>query len=835
MKDSKCRKWGIQVYWLMAVLYWEILTHAGMYDQFHSSFLYALAFSAAAALLLGALISSLPPKAILPVSVAVSVGVMVLYGSQMVYSFIFGTPYSVSQIGLGADAVTSFWREMLQSMRENLVWLLGLLAPFALLILLHRRKAMEKPNRIQRACAVAAGLALVAISWGSIRAGGTGMYSTYYFFCDSGSTTSQTMERFGVPTTFLLEYTRPESDSLLLGEELLFSMDELSGITELSGVAEPVVQTEPSSQTEPSVQTEAAIETEVTKTIEPLRETKEIKLTEPGVGTVTEKETEPTETIKAIREAEPTEAIRPAPTTGTTESAAGTEASTPVFVEVFAKEPSEESSGAPAEVLAEEPAEESTEVSSEEVTEKATEELTVEPTEEITEEPTEEVTEKATEEETEDVTEEPTEETVPEEEQKPSYNVMDIDFERLAQETNSSRLAALHRCFSQLPASNQNEFTGIFRDYNLIVICAESFSPAALDPEITPTLYKMAHEGFVFNNYYNSFPNTTTNGEYALTQGLFPDSTRDKYNSSMRASYKNTLPFTLGNAFSQQLGVTSRGYHNYLGDYYSRYLTHPNMGYEMKFNHSGMELSGTWPNSDLEMMEASVDDYIHDSQFNVYYMTFSGHYQYNSDVNAMVAKNYDLVEDIPGYSMIQKGYLACHIELDKAMEYLISRLEEEGIADKTLIVMASDHYPYGIPEEDYFEMLGEPKDLFGKYKSTLIFWVDGMEPMEVDEYCCNVDILPTLLNMWGLEYDSRLLSGTDIFSDSFHMAVLIDRSFLTDLVWFNPNRGEIRYLVEESLVPEGYIDSVNKLISTRFELAKEIVKNDYYSLLFPES
>ena len=522
MKDSKCRKWGIQVYWLMAVLYWEILTHAGMYDQFHSSFLYALAFSAAAALLLGALISSLPPKAILPVSVAVSVGAMVLYGSQMVYCFIFGTPYSVSQIGLGADAVTSFWREMLQSMRENLVWLLGLLAPFALLILLHRRKAMEKPNRIQRACAVAAGLALVAISWGSIRAGGTGMYSTYYFFCDSGSTTSQTMERFGVPTTFLLEYTRPESDSLLLGEELLFSMDELSGITELSGVAEPVVQTEPSSQTEPSVQTEAAIETEVTKTIEPLRETKEIKLTEPGVGTVTEKETEPTETTKAIREAEPTEAIRPAPTTGTTESAAGTEASTPVFVEVFAKEPSEESSGAPAEVLAEEPVEESTEVSSEEVTEKATEELT----------------------------EEPTEETVPEEEQKPSYNVMDIDFERLAQETNSSRLAALHRCFSQLPASNQNEFTGIFRDYNLIVICAESFSPAALDPEITPTLYKMAHEGFVFNNYYNSFPNTTTNGEYALTQGLFPDSTRDKYNSSMRASYKNTLPFTLGNAFS---------------------------------------------------------------------------------------------------------------------------------------------------------------------------------------------------------------------------------------------------------------------------------------------
>lgn len=202
---SKCRQWGIQAYWLLAVLYWEILTHAGMYGQFHSSFLYALAFSAAAALLLGTLISFLPEKAVLPVSAVVSVGVMVLYGSQMVYCFIFGTPYSASQIGLGADAVTSFWREMLQSMLDNLFWLLGLLVPFVLLILLHRWKALEKPGPIHRAGAAATALVLVLISWGVIRSGGTEMYSTYYFFTNSGSTTSQTMERFGVPTTFLLE------------------------------------------------------------------------------------------------------------------------------------------------------------------------------------------------------------------------------------------------------------------------------------------------------------------------------------------------------------------------------------------------------------------------------------------------------------------------------------------------------------------------------------------------------------------------------------------------------------------------------------------------------
>ena len=678
MKVSKHRQWGIQAYWLFAIIYWEILAHAGMYGQFHSSFLFALGFSAAGALVLGTLISLLPKKAVVPVSAVVSAVLVGLYGSQMVYCFIFGTPYSVSQIGLGADAMTSFWREMLQSMLDHLPWLLGLFVPFLLLLVLRWRKALEKPGLSARLGALVLAPVLALAVWGAICLGGTDMYSNHYFFTNSGSTTSQTMERFGVPTTFLLEYVRPEDDTLLLGEDLLLSMDLISEITE------PVRETEVTETTAPAAETKAAEATEPVPEIRAEQTTESVLETEVTEATEAIPETEVTETTEPIPEIEVTETTEPIPETEETEAT----------VSAMETEVTEATEPIP-----------ETEASE-----------TTEPTPE-----TEET--EATEEPTEGPTEEPTQAPAAEEERAPAYNAMDIDFEALAQETGSTRLATLHRLFAQLPPTKQNEYTGKFRDYNLIVICAESFSPAALDPEVTPTLYKLAHEGFVFNNYFNSFPNTTTNGEYALTQGLYPDSTRDKYNSSMRASYKNTLPFTLGNAFAQQLGITSRGYHNYLGDYYSRYLTHPNMGYEMKFNHSGMELSNSWPNSDLEMMEASVDDYIHDPQFNVYYMTFSGHYQYKPDVNAMVAKNYDLVKDIPGYGVIQKGYLACNIELDRAMEYLLRRLEEEGIADKTVIVMASDHYPYGIPEDDYFQMLGQPKDWFEKYRSTLIFWV----------------------------------------------------------------------------------------------------------------
>ena len=255
----------------------------------------------------------------------------------------------------------------------------------------------------------------------------------------------------------------------------------------------------------------------------------------------------------------------------------------------------------------------------------------------------------------------------------------------------------------------------------------------------------------------------------------------------------------------------------------------------MKFNRDGMTFSGYWPTSDLEMMEQSVDDYIHEPQFHAYYMTFSGHYQYNPKDNGVVRKHYNAMDGGPWEKLNQKGYVACHIELDKALEYLLNRLEEAGIADRTAIVLAADHTPYGLPKDQYFEMIGREEDFFDWYKSNLIFWVGGMEePVVVKEYCSTADVLPTILNLWGFPYDSRLYPGTDVFSDGVHAAVLIDHSFLTEKVWFNSNTGEVRYLVPPEEVPENYVESMNQLIASRFEFSAEILRNNYYQHFFQQ-
>lgn len=411
------------------------------------------------------------------------------------------------------------------------------------------------------------------------------------------------------------------------------------------------------------------------------------------------------------------------------------------------------------------------------------------------------------------------------------YNVLDIDFDALSAMTEDDRLKRISDYCARLTGTKKNEYTGLLSDYNLIVLCAESFSTAAIDEQLTPTLWRLAHEGFVFTNYFNTYPNTTTDGEYSLCQGLLPDSSRGKTAPSFYASRNSYLPMCLGNIFYEQRGIESFGYHNYYKGYYGRYLTHPNMGYSMKFAGSGMWFSTEWPSSDLEMMEQSIPDYLGQEQFHAYYMTFSGHLTYNR-ANPMAARNFDAVEDLP-YSEAGKCYLACNIELDKAMEYLMGQLEEAGVADHTAIVLAGDHFPYGLTDAEYSELLGHEADFFERYRDTLIFWVGGMdEPVEVDEYCCNVDILPTILNLWGFDFDSRLLAGTDIFSDGTHVAMLVDRSFLTDRLWFDAGKNEATWLAGESDASDSYLDTMFALVQNRFSVSTDILNTAYYNFVF---
>ena len=247
---------------------------------------------------------------------------------------------------------------------------------------------------------------------------------------------------------------------------------------------------------------------------------------------------------------------------------------------------------------------------------------------------------------------------------------------------------------------------------------------------------------------------------------------------------------------------------------------------------NGLEVKKTWPESDLEMMQLTLPEYVGDAPFHTYYMTVSGHMNYNYMGNSMSAKHKNEVAYL-GLSEAAGAYLACQMELDKALEYTLQYLEETGHLEDTVLCLSADHYPYGLEQETLTELNGgEPVDMrFDVYHSTLILWCGSMtEPVHITKPCSSLDILPTLSNLFGLTYDSRLLMGRDILSDSEGLVVLSDRSFLTESGRYDAAKDTFTPAPGVT-VPEGYVKSHQQTINGMFSNSRLILEQDYYRKL----
>ena len=428
------------------------------------------------------------------------------------------------------------------------------------------------------------------------------------------------------------------------------------------------------------------------------------------------------------------------------------------------------------------------------------------------------------------------------------YNKMELDFTATSDLVGGSTLENMHKYFSSKTASQKNEYTGMFAGKNLIQITAEAFSPYVISRELTPTLYKLTHEGFVFTNYYQpGWGQSTTGGEFAHMTGIIP--TWVNGNLSFYASHQDYMPFALGNQF-RALGYTTVAYHNNSYTYYNRHLTHPNLGYDYYGQGNGLNITGPgWPYSDLEMMEltapAYIEDYVQNGKpFHAYYMSVSGHANWGWG-NAMSAKNREAaVAAYPDASQPVQGYIAANLELEYALTYLLELLEAAGIADDTVICLTADHYPYALVTDsgDYYQELSGRQDSeldISRYKNTWLLWSGSMEEsVTVKTPCSAIDILPTVSNLFGLEFDSRLMSGHDVFAENYNAA---QASTCMPLVILPTNRGYSWITAAGTYdaktrtftpnygitVADDYVDTVSALVDAKYSYARQLIQYDY--------
>ena len=417
-------------------------------------------------------------------------------------------------------------------------------------------------------------------------------------------------------------------------------------------------------------------------------------------------------------------------------------------------------------------------------------------------------------------------------------NEMELDFSQA--EVRAESLTAYIR---SLTATDKNEYTGIFEGKNLILITAEAFSRELIDPERTPTLYRLASKGIVFEDFYQpAWGGSTSTGEYSWLTGLAPADAM-----SMMSTLDQNLYFTMGNQL-KRLGYYSCAYHNGSYGYYNRFMTHPRLGYSdyVTADHGLGELSSGFPKSDWEMFDLTLPQYIDKQPFSIYYMTISGHasYAFSTDINDMSVKNEAVTEGMP-YSETVRAYYACNQELEYALASMVRQLDEAGIADDTVIALVSDHYPYGLEpsaawgvSKNYLEELyGHPIDSNPRRDhNAAIIWsgcLEEREPIVVSTPVSSLDILPTLSNLFGLAFDSRLLAGRDVFSEAEPLVFWNDYSWLTEKGYYDSHT-RIFTPKEGEAADEAYVERIHALVKNKKSLSSGMANYNYYTLLFGE-
>ena len=411
---------------------------------------------------------------------------------------------------------------------------------------------------------------------------------------------------------------------------------------------------------------------------------------------------------------------------------------------------------------------------------------------------------------------------------KYDYNNLDIDFNELAQNESNKTIKSMDEYFANDNGTLKNSYTGLFKGKNLIVIMGESLNTIAISEKYTPTLYKISHEAFQFNNFYTPVNLSTIGGEFQDLTGLFAN--LSTLNSKWRSG-SNYFPYGLGTVYNN-LDYNTYAYHANYGTFQDRNVYLNNLGFNnFLYRGNGLEKlmnCNLWPQSDLDMVNVTYNDWINsDKPFLTYYVSVSGHMPWSWKTNNMSNKNKDALND-SGYSEEAAAYIAANMELDKAVEELINKLSDAGKLDDTVIAIVTDHYPYSMNLSTINELSDFKRDdVIGVNQSSLIIWNNQVKKTEINKVSSQLDFIPTIYNLFGIDYDSRLFMGKDILSTDDGIAYFTDRSWVTNKGKYYASTGQ--FVVNDGeQISDDYVASMNKIVQNRINISKLIMDNDYY-------
>lgn len=416
----------------------------------------------------------------------------------------------------------------------------------------------------------------------------------------------------------------------------------------------------------------------------------------------------------------------------------------------------------------------------------------------------------------------------------------DTAWKKLIENTSDSTFKTLNNYFINRNITQKNDMTGIFKGKNLIIIMMESTNEISiLNKEYFPTLYKMYHEGISFQNNFSPRNNCSTgNNEFTVLSSLFTINNTCTANAYASNKYFEGVFNIFNNA-----GYKTAAFHDYTEKFYRRSKTLPNLGANAYYGVEklGIPYSTSYTEADdQDMFKAAKQYYMTEDQFMAYFATVSPHQSYIASQTCS-DRYFDKYREL-GYSANLSRYLSKVQVMDEAFAELLKELEDAGKLDDTVIAIFGDHFPYGLADSQINEYLKANNAAYTINRNSttnknvdrtpMIIYNSEIEPIVVKDYTTIIDLLPTLLNMFDMDYDPRLYLGTDVFSESHaSRAVFADGSWTDENGYYHAPNSKMNYLEGAKTYSTDEIVYINQEISKRQKMSESAIRSNYFKYL----
>ncbi len=408
-----------------------------------------------------------------------------------------------------------------------------------------------------------------------------------------------------------------------------------------------------------------------------------------------------------------------------------------------------------------------------------------------------------------------------------------MTFLKSKQTVNEQDIAFLKEEYSKENDKKKNRYTGKQKGNNLIIVQLEGVDSWLINKNDTPTLYNMMRNSINFTNHYSYYNGggSTFNSEFAVNTGFI---TPLSYTQNAYTFNKNSFPYSLAHLFKNE-GYSVNAFHMNTKEFYSRGTNYKNWGYD---NYYGLVDLGTYKDNsyyldrELILNEDFNEKMFSDKPFVDYIITYTNHMPFSSEKgNCKMLLDLDSEEnENVSYDLNEEDCARRQAkETDYMMELLLNELKTRNLYNNTTIVVLTDHYLYTLSD----------KTILNKYKNTsnnlinytpFFIWNNGKDKKTVKTVTSQLNVLPTILNLFGIDYNPVNYIGSDALDNNYQKIV-----FFSDYSWYDGNvyvDGGIvtnkRYISEEALDDKNYY--VNYLIkkndlTLKYNYFKELEKS----------